>query len=160
VGIAPDAVHSDDQDITGLGATIDVMGIELITLDGVDDADTLVVDPGWGDRTVRVDNSAIAGADRVTSDSLPQIEFVGLDTFRVTPSGAGNDVVTFVTRNLEGALNYEASLDDVDTLVIEGSDGATDVYRLTRPAAGSVEIEDADGATVTEIRVRRRSTPT
>ena len=150
VTIAPDSTDSDDQDIDGLGATIDVTGIELITYDGENFADTLTVDPGFGDHSVRVDDAATVPFDRVTSDSLPQIEFGGLATFVVNPSGFGNDEVTFVTRNLTGASAYEAVLDGNDTLVIEGANGSNDDYTARVPVAGSVEVADAAGATVTE----------
>ena len=148
--ISPLAGASDDQLIEGLGtADITSNGVELITLTG-DGDDTLTVNPGSGDHIVRVDDAATVPVDRVTSDSLPQIEFGGLATFIVSPSGLGNDVVTFVTRNLTGAAAYEAILDSRDTLVIEGSDGTGDDYTVLLPATGSVEVADAAGITVTE----------
>ena len=65
VVIAPDGTNSDDQDIDGLGATIDVTGIELITYSG-DGSDALTVDPGYGDHDVRIDDAATVPFDRVT----------------------------------------------------------------------------------------------
>ena len=72
--------------------------------------DTLVVDPGQGTHTVRVDGgrfSRLAAVmpgpyDRVTSDSLPQVFGGGLDILRVAPAAGapGNVEVTFVTGDL------------------------------------------------------------
>ena len=49
VEVTPDATLSNQQDITGLGAQIDVSGVELIAFEGVDSADRLIVDNGGGD---------------------------------------------------------------------------------------------------------------
>ncbi len=138
---------SDDQWIAGLGAgLVTSNGVELITLTGTGN-DTLNVLLGAGDDTARVARGD--GADVVTSSSLPAIEFTGLDGMTVTGE-AGSDVVTFATWNLSGAVNtnYAAILGTVDTLVIEGADGAADAYTLTEPVAGQVQVDDANGTTV------------
>ena len=46
----------------------------------------------------------------VTSDSLPQVDFLGLENFIVDAGSQGSDVVTFKTWFLQGALpgNYQA----------------------------------------------------
>ena len=131
VAIRPDAIESDDQDIQGFGTDIDAVGIELITYtgDGVDDR--LNVELGDGDNVARVTRGV--NSDLVTSDSLPNIEFEGLNFFRVIGQ-AGSDVVTFVTWELGGAVNtnYEFDGGANDSLIIEGTDGSTaaadDVY--------------------------------
>jgi len=150
VTIAPNATNSTEQNITGLGATINASGVELITYAGGDGAggpqDTVVVDPGAGDDTVRVQSGAPAlNTDLVTSNSLPAIEFTGLDTFAVDANSSGGmDEVTFVTRALQGATpaNYQVFGGSFDTLVVEGSDGAVDSYLVTSPASGSAAVSD------------------
>ncbi len=158
VTIAPDATNPDDQDITGLGASIDVTGIELIRYSGADTDDSLTVDPGQGDNQVRVEAAAPPGSDLVTSDSLPDIEFTGLENFVVDASSQGSDVVAFKTWFLQGAMsgNYQMIGGGVDTLVIEGSDGANngdDRFRVTNASAalpaGPVAITDGNGMGVT-----------
>jgi len=154
VTITPDAANSDDQDISGLGARIDAMGIELITLNGVNSADTLIVNPGRGDHTLRVDNASTNGVDRVLSDSLPEIQFTALSTFRVLQPTitAGSISVTFVTSNLQGAVNYETDLEPESSLIIEGRDGLDDIYTVTKPAAGNVAVRDeVSGVIVMDI---------
>jgi hypothetical protein len=84
VTISPDGANPLDQDVNGLGALINVSGIELLryvgaTGNGPDD--TLIINPGAGDHWLRVDNASTSG-DRVLSDSLPEIQFDGLLTFR------------------------------------------------------------------------------
>jgi len=137
VRITPDLTKSDDQDITGLGGPIDASGIELITYTGTGTDDTLTIDPGVGDNTMRVDRGV--GADRVTSDSLPQIEFSGLLQFMAdvdSPVGAdGADVVTFATWSLTGTAVdlYNVIGGAADTLVIEGVDGTADQFDVFNP---------------------------
>lgn len=152
VVIAPDAGNPLDQDVTGLGAPIDVSGMELISYFGADTDDMLTVNPGLGDHAVRIDNGPSAATDRVRSDSLPEIQFTGLETFLIAPTGQGIDVVTFVTRELAGAVNYHADLASNDALVIEGREGANDSYTLTHPAGANVVVTDNfAGVSVTEI---------
>ena len=162
--IRPDAAGaSDDQDIVGLGAQIDLTGVELITLVGqsIDD-DSLSVELGAGDNVARIERgsgipSGAGGsfdADQVTSDSLPQIEFTGLDDFTAIGQ-AGADVIAFATWFLAGATpaNYKADLGATDTLVIEGVDGASssdaasDRLTVTNPDDGDVRVTDNKGTT-------------
>lgn len=157
--IEPDSANPLDQDITGLGALINVSGKELISYIAVDDGggtpdDTLTIDPGAGDQNVRVDNGPLDYTDRVISDTLPEIQFTEVDTLLVAPSTAGVNVVTFVTRALMGAVNYHADLAPFDALVIEGSEGADDYYTVTHPAGANVAITDNNsGVTVTELDI-------
>jgi hypothetical protein len=157
--IEPDSANPLDQDVTGLGGPIDVSGMELITYIAVDDGagtpdDMLTVDPGSGDQNVRVDDGPLDYTDRVLSDSLPEIQFTELDTFLVAPSTAGVNVVTFVTRALMGAVNYQADLSSFDALAIEGTEGADDYYTVTHPAGANVAITDSNsGVTVTELDI-------
>ncbi len=172
VTILPDAANPEDQDVTGLGTPIDVSGKELITYIGAPDGagaanDTLTVDPGAGDNIVRVDHANTLDhpldavgpqpADRVTSDSLPEIQFARLQTFTADANSAapsGSDTVSFKTWFLAGAVNtnYQMVGDVTDSLVIEGVDGALagdDSHTLTLPAAGSVAVTDNNGTNVT-----------
>ncbi len=155
--IRPDGLVPDDQDILGLGAPIDVTGIELINLVGlVNEDDSLTVELGNGDNNARIargSDVAGTGADLVTSDSLPDIGFRGLDDFALVGQ-AGNDVATFVTWFLTGATNTNYSFDGgaTDALIIEGSDGAGSVGNdrmvVTNPAGGPVAVQDTNGANV------------
>jgi hypothetical protein len=137
------------QAVSGLSPNpVDVIGVEVIRYEGVDDQDTLTVDPGQGDNTVRIERGA--GVDVVESDSLPLIEFANLDRFVLDADDGGlfgADVVTFVTRSLDGAThaNYEISADETDTLIIEGNDGSRDAYTVSNPlGAASVAIADTE----------------
>ena len=146
VTIAPDAFANDEQDVIGLGAQIDVLGIEQIELVT---ANSLTVNLGDGDNTARVERGSDVSslsADLVTSDSLPRIQFADVVEFNVNGGVDGSDAVTFVTRNLAGAIDYQANLDGSDTLVIEGADGATDNYTLSEPGAGEVQVDDGISA--------------
>jgi len=159
VQIEPDHVNPDDQNITGLGALIDVTGIELINLIGSPaQNDSLTVLLGEGDNVARVERGTdIFGvdADQVTSDSLPAIGFAGLDDFAVDGQ-TGNDSATFVTWHLVGATAGNYAFRDVgsatDSLIIEGSDGSTttgdDRFTVTSPA-GNVAVTDGNGNNVT-----------
>ncbi|MCA9121452.1 MAG: hypothetical protein KDB11_14780 [Planctomycetales bacterium] len=154
VTISPDAADSDDQDISGIVTpVIDVTGIEVIRYTGNGTAaERLDVNLGGGDNTARVERGV--GVDLVTSDSLPSVEFTGVNRFRAI-GGAGSDVVTFKTWFLTGAVagNYEFDGGASDALVIEGADGATaagnDAFLVTNPAGGSVAVTDSRGAGVT-----------
>ncbi|NLF09693.1 MAG: hypothetical protein GX594_17185, partial [Pirellulaceae bacterium] len=148
---------------TGVNQTRNISnsGVERIYYLGADGDDTLVVDPGQGTHSVRVDHGRAEGSllypgpyDQVTTDSLPLVFGHALDTLRIAPAtGApGNVDVTFVTGDLTEAAEYEAVLGDDDTLVIEGSDGANDDHTVSLPPIGSVQIVDnGSGAQVTEI---------
>src|SRR5262249_19211725 len=97
---------------------------------------TFTVNTGPQDNTVRVAGGAAAvGVDRVTSDSLPVVEFTGLNTFILDPGG-GVDTVTFATAGLGGALpgNYRVNPGTTDTVVIEGT-GGNDTFTVTHPSA-------------------------
>ena len=94
VAVRPDAIESDDQDVAGFGTEIDAIGVELISYTGAGTDDRLNVELGSGDNVARVGRGV--GADLVTSDSLPNIEFAGLQFFQILGQ-AGNDVVTFNT---------------------------------------------------------------
>ncbi len=157
VVIAPHATESDDQTVSGLSPnSITLVGVELVTYAGGNSADTLTVDPGLGDNKVRVERGQ--GADQVTSDSLPTVEFAAVATFAVDGTTGGADIVTFATWFLAGATpaNYQFAGNATDTLVIEGVSGAgggNDNFTVTNPTgAPSVAITDANGtmATVTE----------
>ncbi len=136
VTIAPDATNSAFQDITGLGPFITTAGVETIGYTGVGGNDTLTVNTGAQDNTIRVSGgNAVPGIpDRVTSDSLPVIQYLGLSTFILDP-GAGTDTATFATTGLSGALvgNYRYNAGPTDTLVIEGT-GGNDTFTVTHPS--------------------------
>ncbi len=149
VTIAPDTFNPLDQDIDGLGATINASGVELITYTGQGDDDTLIVDVGDGDQTARVDDGVTG--DRVTSSSLPTIEFDGLDLFQLTQSASGNVVATFVLTSLSGAASYESNLASQDSLVVEGSESEDDDFTVTLPAIGFVNVASSFGISVTEV---------
>ncbi len=154
VTISPDAANPTEQDVTGLGGTINVSGVELLRYTGADTDDTLTVELGDGDNTAHIERGD--NADQVISDSLSPIEFSGLSTF-VIASGDGADVVTFKTHDLAGALpgNYRFFSGSATTLVIEGEDGATsdaaDDFLVTNPTGVAlVAVKDQNsGVTVT-----------
>ncbi|NND97529.1 MAG: hypothetical protein HKN47_09405, partial [Pirellulaceae bacterium] len=156
VAIAPNAANSDDQEITGLGTPIDVIGIELIRYTG-NNNETLSVNPGAGDNQMTVARGD--GVDLVTSDSLPAIEFSDVNTFVADVAGPGSDVVTFKTWFLQGAQpgNYQMAGVGTDTLVIEGTDGALggdDQFTITNPGGGdAAAITDGNGTGVTVTAV-------
>jgi hypothetical protein len=141
-------------EIEGFGTpTIGFGSISALSYTG-NAADMLTVEAGLGDHAVRVDNGPSAGVDRVTTDSLPELQFGNVDTFRVqqTTTTAGSLQVTFVTSNLEGAGAYETDLEPESALVIEGRDGLADDYTVAAPAAGSVAVTDTvSGAVVTDV---------
>jgi hypothetical protein len=162
VTIAPDAVNPTEQDVTGLGGTINVSGVELIryvgTLSVLGAADdTLIINPLAHDDSLRVANSANSGLDLVTSNVLPDIEFGGLVAFQIEMIGTGTVQATFFTRFLTGAASYQLlNSFEEDTLVIEGLDGGggvgNDSYTVTNPAADDVTIVDnLSGVTVRDV---------
>ena len=169
ITVTPNPWVPTETYIEGTGTTqnrnISNSGVERIYFVGTDDVsdapdDVLVVDPGQGSHSVRVDagrgmsENDWSDYDRINTDSLPQIYTSNLLTLQVGPDPDGDDAgsveATFVTGDLTQAENYHAVLDANDTLVIEGNDGSADTHTARVPLVGSVEIADAAGATVTE----------
>ena len=158
ITVTPNPYVVSETYIEGTGTTqtrnISNTGVERIYYLGADGDDTLVVDPGQGSHSVRVDAGrgtslpANMEYDRINTDSLPQVQANGLLTLEIAPNGAGSVEATFVTGDLTQATNYYAVLDGNDTLVIEGNDGSNDEYTVTQP--GGVQVADTFGATVTE----------
>ncbi|MEM6779013.1 MAG: Ig-like domain-containing protein [Planctomycetota bacterium] len=152
--VFPDNDVPTDQDITGLGAPIDVTGFEHINFTGqLADNDQLLVRLGAGDNTATVTRGSDLGgdnADLITSDSLPPIQFTGQDTFTIDGQGGANEV-TVQTWSLAGATNtnYRVAGGGLDTLIIEGNDARDDDYDVTSPAADQVSITDNFGTNVT-----------
>lgn len=137
VEIAPDAANPTEQDVAGLGAAIDVSGVELITYTGADSDDVLTVAPGDGDEASRIESQdRTSGVDRVTADTLPEIHFSGLDTF-VLDQVFGIDTATFALGQLNGATSYEVESSAGDSVIVEAFDGGFfDSLTVTNPAAG------------------------
>ena len=118
ITVKPNPYIDSETYITGTGVdqtrNISTSGVERIYYLGADDDDLLVVDPGQGTHTVRVDGGRFTGLpgldpplmtgpyDRVTSDSLPEVFGGTLEILRVAPAAgaAGNVAVTFVTGDL------------------------------------------------------------
>jgi hypothetical protein len=155
ITIQPNAVDSHKQDILGLSSSLTVSDVEVISYAGVPSGlgaadDTLVVDPLFG-AALRVDSAPLANVDRVISDSLPEIQFTGLQTFRASLHGTNAYTATFVPTGLFGAMAYEVAASGVSkSLVIEG-DGGINQYTLTRPTPGSVAVrDDSRGISITE----------
>src|SRR5439155_2862777 len=101
------------------------------------------------DDHTRVEGSSGGTAvDMVTTASLPKIEFTGLNTIII--NAFGEDVVTFKTELLGGALpgNYKMLASILDTLIIEGSDGAlAENFIVTNPTgADTVAVTDTFAA--------------
>ena len=107
ITVKPNPYIDSETYITGTGVNqarnISTSGVERIYYLGAADTsgvnDTLVVDPGQGTHTVRVDGGRFTGSpgraplmpgpyDRVTSDSLPQVFGSQLDILRVAPAPA------------------------------------------------------------------------
>ncbi|MDP6717652.1 MAG: hypothetical protein QGF59_03315, partial [Pirellulaceae bacterium] len=148
VNISPDAANSDDQDITGLGAQIDVTGIELITYTGADADDMLEVELGPGAANARVQGRG--NGDVVLSDSLPEIEYSGVDTFQLT--AGSQSVVTFVLHVLSGASTYQVSSPlDATTLAVEGVDSEGDNLQITTDGTAISVADLIAGIAVTAI---------
>ncbi|MCY2991933.1 MAG: hypothetical protein NTY19_29250, partial [Planctomycetota bacterium] len=146
LGTGPGATPTSTISTSGVGR-IYYLGSPTLGNNPVAD-DTLVVDPGLGTHTVRVDAGRFTGStasplvmpgpyDRVTSDSLPQVQGHGLDTLQIAPvriadAVTGSVAATFVTGDLtQAATKYEAALTVNDTLIIEGNDGSADNYTVT-----------------------------
>ncbi len=116
-------------------------------------ADTLTVDPGEGDHTVRVEGPAGA-VDRVICDVLPEIQFGRVNTFKVAEAAAGNGGlrVTFATSSLEGAAHYTTDLEPESTLVIEGRDDSADRFTVAlRPGSNVAVTDNTSGVTVADL---------
>jgi len=154
VTIAPSLTEATHQTIAGLGGNITTSGVEVIRYTGTGVNDTLTVDTGTGDDTVRVQGGN--SRDVVTSNSLPQIEFTGLNTFLLNIQ-FGHDVATFATANLGGATgaNYQVLSSTGDTLIVEGLDSGigTDSFTVTNPAGSptAAVTDNIFGVTVTEL---------
>jgi hypothetical protein len=154
VTIRPQAGSLTAGEIAGFGTPVIRFGeMQAVRYTGYG-SDTLIVDPGEGDHTVRVDNGPSENVDRVTSDTLPEIQFTGVDTFRVyqVTETEGSLAVTFVTSNLEGAAQYETDLEPESVLVIEGREGLADDFSVAAPPGSFVAVSDrVSGVTVTDI---------
>lgn len=147
VSISPSASDATKQTVTGLAGSISVSGTEVIRFTGSGGDDTLNVFTGSGDDTVRVQRGN--NFDQVISNSLPLVEYTGLNTF-VVDLGAGTDQVTFATHFLAGALagNYRVASGSADTLIIEGRNGGDDNYTVAKgPSVVSV-VDNSTGVTV------------
>ncbi|MGD9723137.1 MAG: Ig-like domain-containing protein [Pirellulales bacterium] len=151
--VVPDFVNPLQTDleledvVSAHAIEVQALGTDLLRFDGTDDDDTLIVNPGAGDHRLRVDNFN-ASYDRVTSDSLPEIRFQDMNTFRIAPSSGGSDVVTIVPASLAGATNYETELQDFDSLVIEGT--ATD-DDFTVATTGSDVVVSGPGPDIQQL---------
>ena len=170
ITVTPNLYTAGETYIKGTGrdqlSTFSTMGVGRIYYAGSPNTDnfsddTLVVDPGQGTHTVRVDAGRFTGSvasplvmpgpyDRVTSDSLPQVQGHALNTLRIAPVRiapllTGSVAATFVTRDLTEATNYEAALAVNDTLIIEGNDGSADNYAVTAGASGASALAVTDG---------------
>ena len=152
VTIVQDPVNTTEQDVTGGGfGLINISGAELIRYTGAGANDTLRVNTGNGNDTVRVEGGN--SFDLVTSNSLPAIEYTGLNTF-VLDAIFGIDTATFATHNLNGALdaNYQVETSGGDTLIIEGADAINDSFTLSNPVGANflaVVDNTAAGAAIT-----------
>jgi hypothetical protein len=147
--VSPDFANSQQTDTTltdtgsGHSVTINTTSAKVIHFSGVSQDDNLTVTTGQGDSTARIDNAAGVFTDEVRATDLqPVVEFDNIKTFTYQDAGIGTNVVTFATQNLSGANSWNASLDNLDTLVIEGDDAINDNYAMTHPAAGQVRITD------------------
>jgi len=156
VTIQQDPDDSDAQFITGLGpmigwGQIDVAGIETISYLG-NGSDILAVNPGDGDRVARIENSSLGFADVMISNSLPDVEFSGIDTFEVDGGRFGSLAATFVTADLSGAANYQMYGFFEDKLIIEGRDGYDDDLTVSNPAGAFARIYDSSvGSTLKTV---------
>ena len=95
--------------------------------------------PGGDDHSLRVDNGSLQALDRVVSDSLPEIQFAALDTFRVYQSTSATGSVSGDLRDPQPGGRREATKPTSSAkaaLIIEGRDGLADRYTVTRPARG------------------------
>ncbi len=143
VAILPDPVDPTQQDVTGYSANatpIDVTGFELITYTGAGRNDTLTVTPNTDDDEIRIENQSVTTATAsVTSQTLPEIHFTGLNVFNadsaIAPPNAGALEATFVTRNLDPATAYIFNGNSEDALIIEGADSFPDNYVVSNAFA-------------------------
>ncbi|MEM8943849.1 MAG: hypothetical protein AAGD11_01595 [Planctomycetota bacterium] len=160
VTIAPATGNPTNQTVTGLGAPIAVSGTELITYTG-DFDDTLVVNPGAGADNVRIDEQvasagAFTGTGRVTSGSLPTLNFTSLAAFVVDATVGGAVNTTFKTGLLDPFTVYQLASGSEDVLTIEGADTFADNFGvfnpIAGPAGGNVSVIDTIASvTVTNI---------
>lgn len=149
--INPNSTNPTRVDISSnLGGTVAVTSVELIQYEGQSADDTLVVSPGPVGRS-RVQNSPDDFRGRITSDTLPPIEWNDLDTFRLQHLGVKSTRVdTFVLEDLFDAAKFEyAAL--ADTLIIEG--GATDnLWNVVR-SGSDISITSTTGSGVRALTV-------
>ena len=104
-------------DVTGFGTPLNMLGISQINYSGMD-TDNLRVDPGAGDNVSRLARGT--DFDLLTSDTLPTVAFVAVDTFQLTNSG-GDDVFEVQPSSLAGAANYSTTGLAEDFLRIVGT---------------------------------------
>ncbi|MCO6453692.1 MAG: CHRD domain-containing protein [Pirellulaceae bacterium] len=146
VGFRPSTVVPSITRITGLGGTISTTDVERIRYDAPDNNDSVTIDPGFGNQTVRVD-SATDFSDRIVSSSLPEIGITQAPSvvhIAPNPASAASTEVTFATNDLwriSDNTTYQTSLRAQDTLVIEGN-AAANQYTVINPAVGAVQITD------------------
>ncbi len=155
IGLNP--AKPEAQEILGAGAPLHAHAVSSIRYTGAGADDLLTTMPGVADdAAIRVEGG-VAG-DRMTSATLPRIEFAGLKGFVVDVSAGGSQTVTFTPSALTGAMagNYRLAGDGADTLAVEGLDGPSgldDIFTITG-AAGAATVTVLDGATgvtITEI---------
>ncbi|OLE54494.1 MAG: hypothetical protein AUG51_07860 [Acidobacteria bacterium 13_1_20CM_3_53_8] len=169
VTVAPNVSNTQQTDITltdtgtGHSVTINTTSAQVVSFTGVNNNDNLTVQSGTGDSTARIQNSPGTFTDEViASDLQPRIQF-GAPSFRsfnsftytAAPSTFGTNVVTFATQNLESTATYNVSLDNLDTLIIEGDDAVNDSYTITRPAAGQVQVTDTTPAPTVAVTLSK-----
>jgi len=152
VNIMPNGGNPTEQLIFGLGGLITVSGIELITYTGNGNDDNLTVQTGLANDTARLDGRIFF--DELTSRSLPNIRFSGVDEFRLV-SDFGLNTATLNPTFLNGANNYFIDSSVSDTVVFEGA-GDDDLWTLTNPGGGaSLRLTDNSvghaGAAVTVL---------
>ena len=155
-GTGPGAAPTSTISSTGVGR---IYYLGALNTDNIAD-DTLVVDPGQGTSAVQVDHGRFTGSpllpgpyDRVTSDTLPEVQFSAVQTLQIEPNSAnpvvpnpvnhGSAVVTFVTGDLAEASNYRAKLRAQDTLIIAGNDASADNYTVSNPVQGALPTNPA-----------------
>ena len=161
VNITPRNADHTQQAITGLGGagyqTIWTSNVGLITYTGVGGDDTLTVNTGSGDDTATVSKAAAAATDQVISSSLPAVDFSAVNTF-VLNMGGGTNTATFDTTELSGAAaaNYQVVEGATDSLVVQGAAGATNLYTVSKPGVGSMQIKD-NTAGATQITLTETS---
>ncbi len=150
VTIRPNSTDASAQVVTGLGADINLTGIEQIVYLGNNSDDTLVVNPGPEGHS-RVQNSPTDQRGRATTDTLPIIEWNAIDTFRLAhPGQTSTREDTFVLEDLFDASTFEYQ-GTVDSLVVEG--GATNNDWSVVRVGANIRITAAGGLGVRTLNV-------